>query len=118
MLYSALWVSYYGTRNGTPMQSNTENKRSNPTTVVKIQRLTFKYRREWLIYDYSSVRFAGNASMAVVGLGECAQKSRLSKEPADSPPSRLKSLCCIKALTQNSQCNDLSRHEYEANVTE
>lgn len=67
MQYSTLWVSHYSTQKGTPIQSNTENKRSNPTTVVKFQRLTFKYRREWLIYDYSVLWFTGNASIVDVG---------------------------------------------------
>lgn len=65
MQYSTLWVSHYSTQKGTPIQSNTESKRSNPTTVVK--RLTFKYRREWLIYDYSFLWFAGNVSIVNVG---------------------------------------------------
>lgn len=45
--------------NTNPIKHRT--KRSNPTTVVKIQMLTFKYRKEWLIYDYSFLWFAGNA---------------------------------------------------------
>lgn len=67
MQYSTLWRSHYSTQKGTPIQSNTENKRSNPTIVVKLQWLTFKYGREWLIYDYSFLWFAVNASIVDVG---------------------------------------------------
>lgn len=80
MQYSALWVSNYSTQKRTPIKSNTENRRSNPTTWVKIQRPTFKYRRERLIYDYSFLWFAGNASIVRVGtLRVCRRKKKLKK---------------------------------------
>lgn len=82
MRYSALRVSNYNTQKGTPIKSNTENKRSNPTTLVRIQRPTFKYQAEWLIYDYSFPWFPGNASIVDVGTrGVCIKNPALSKEP-------------------------------------
>lgn len=81
MQYSALWVSNYSTQKRTPIKSNTENRRSNPTTWVEIQRPTFKYRRERLIYDYSFLWFAGNASIVRVGtLRVCRRKKKQLKK--------------------------------------
>lgn len=100
MQCSLFWVSHYCTQKGTPTQSN---KTPNPTTVVKIQRLTFKYRGKCLTHDYSFLWFAANASM--INTGSC--KMCINFSPQQQTPMYLGGSDAPVLVAHNSRCRNL-----------